>query len=363
MSDASELWDDNEVDWQELSLAVQEPVASEALTAPVEPSTPGGSNGPGVTLVTEPTLVAESSFLSAPIITGSTTLLGTGTVVATASTSRSEERTQDEQERSSSGHNLSHSSFSVAESRKTSMSNEEKESRKRSIQAAFEGLSSDDDLPPKSTKRQRQGSPTECKPDNDSEDITPSQGVKIRSALSAYDDDLSCPICLELFLSPQLLNPCGHSVCGDCVLLWVEKNPSHVTCPTCRANLVQGSIYIPNFAIETTVNKHIEVLRSNKVEDWMDGGGKWKEREIRKKTYQIMKATRPEPVRNARSHRSHSRNLERVIFVPVPTDYYRPLRRPAQQQRARQGEGGGTHSSPVQIIDSDDEEEDEDSDD
>ncbi|CAG8713929.1 2945_t:CDS:2, partial [Acaulospora colombiana] len=47
---------------------------------------------------------------------------------------------------------------------------------------------------------------------------------------------------------------------------------------------------IPNFSIANTVQKHIELLRSNGVEEWADGGAKWKERELRKKTYEVMQA-------------------------------------------------------------------------
>ena len=73
--------------------------------------------------------------------------------------------------------------------------------------AALEGTSSGDDLPTKPAKRQKQGTPTGHEIDHESEEITPSRGVKIRGALSEYDDDLSCPM--------YVTSACAMDVCAD----------------------------------------------------------------------------------------------------------------------------------------------------
>ena len=140
MSDDSGLWDDTDVNWQELSLAVIEPVPSDALTAPTRLSTPTDSNAasPEPTLNTEPTLVAESSYASTLVNTLSATLLNAIQPVVTGDiavpSSHVEEQVRDVRGRPPNATNASHQTFSGAKRRETSMSKAEKESRKRSIQ-------------------------------------------------------------------------------------------------------------------------------------------------------------------------------------------------------------------------------------
>ncbi|KAG8804998.1 hypothetical protein FRC17_005785, partial [Serendipita sp. 399] len=162
---------------------------------------------------------------------------------------------------------------------------QQREARKRNILAALEDdPSSEEDSKEKKKKRRASLSRDQTQamsgPEiaSSSQTMVLSQGVKVRGALSEYNDELSCPI-----LAPQVLNPCGHSVCGDCIIHWIDHNRDRPTCPTCRATVNRSTPYLHNFAIDNTVEKHIEVLRKNKDGEWKEDGIKWKERQVRKR--------------------------------------------------------------------------------
>uniref|UniRef100_A0A8C8WK60 RING-type domain-containing protein n=1 Tax=Panthera leo TaxID=9689 RepID=A0A8C8WK60_PANLE len=47
-------------------------------------------------------------------------------------------------------------------------------------------------------------------------------------------EEVTCPVCLEIFLSPVLL-PCAHIFCFHCVRRWMlEHRDLKLTCPVCR---------------------------------------------------------------------------------------------------------------------------------
>ncbi|XP_026052835.1 E3 ubiquitin-protein ligase TRIM39-like [Carassius auratus] len=49
---------------------------------------------------------------------------------------------------------------------------------------------------------------------------------------SSFEEDLSCPVCCDLFINPVVLS-CSHSVCEDCVhRFWKDKRRKE--CPVCR---------------------------------------------------------------------------------------------------------------------------------
>ncbi|XP_076455439.1 uncharacterized protein LOC143290010 [Babylonia areolata] len=50
------------------------------------------------------------------------------------------------------------------------------------------------------------------------------------------DDSLTCSVCHDYFKNPKLL-PCGHLMCHDCILSWLESKES-AGCPLCRASVV-----------------------------------------------------------------------------------------------------------------------------
>ncbi|KAJ7770788.1 hypothetical protein DFH07DRAFT_735143, partial [Mycena maculata] len=42
--------------------------------------------------------------------------------------------------------------------------------------------------------------------------------------LAGFEEELACPICCDIFAATHLLNPCGHSFCGECVWQWIQQN-------------------------------------------------------------------------------------------------------------------------------------------
>ncbi|XP_010900106.1 E3 ubiquitin-protein ligase TRIM39 [Esox lucius] len=54
------------------------------------------------------------------------------------------------------------------------------------------------------------------------------------SALEELHNELTCPVCLELFREPVILE-CGHHFCRMCITqCWEAKSDEHPTCPQCR---------------------------------------------------------------------------------------------------------------------------------
>ncbi|KAJ8281419.1 hypothetical protein GJAV_G00067450 [Gymnothorax javanicus] len=52
------------------------------------------------------------------------------------------------------------------------------------------------------------------------------------SGSSLLEEELSCPVCSEIFRDPVVLN-CSHSFCKDCVQQYWEQKGSQ-ECPVCR---------------------------------------------------------------------------------------------------------------------------------
>ncbi|XP_062395829.1 nuclear factor 7, brain-like isoform X2 [Sardina pilchardus] len=68
--------------------------------------------------------------------------------------------------------------------------------------------------------------------------------------MALLEDELSCPVCRELFREPLLL-PCGHSFCRSCLEeSWRERGREERRCPLCRHHS-QGSrdVTAPNLAL------------------------------------------------------------------------------------------------------------------
>ena len=53
------------------------------------------------------------------------------------------------------------------------------------------------------------------------------------SVVSIEDDELTCSICLEVFIDPRIL-PCAHSFCFSCLQGWTSDTPEEITCPLCK---------------------------------------------------------------------------------------------------------------------------------
>nr|GAT49720.1 RING finger protein 8 [Mycena chlorophos] len=121
--------------------------------------------------------------------------------------------------------------------------------------------------PSSSLKRRRSGSEA-----TDNIRQTPSKKKRKSSlarALGGFEEELNCPICCDLLVAAQLLNPCGHSMCGDCARQWTAVKMK-TTCPLCRTALSPKPM-APNIVLDKLVDVYIETLA---VEDtgWQTGG-------------------------------------------------------------------------------------------
>ncbi|OCH96660.1 hypothetical protein OBBRIDRAFT_718507, partial [Obba rivulosa] len=80
----------------------------------------------------------------------------------------------------------------------------------------------------------------------------------------------------------HLGNPCGHTFCGECGWDWVVQNRKAPTCPICRTRLIVNVPMIPNYTVDSTVEKHVARLSANGDAGWCDGGDQYKEWRLRK---------------------------------------------------------------------------------
>ncbi len=51
------------------------------------------------------------------------------------------------------------------------------------------------------------------------------------------EEELTCPICHDLFFQATTLVPCGHTFCGHCISKTFSRN--QVQCPYCRIHVQQ----------------------------------------------------------------------------------------------------------------------------
>ena len=65
----------------------------------------------------------------------------------------------------------------------------------------------------------------------------------------------------------------------DASYTWQREEP---TCAICRASLSVDAPMIPNFAVDSAIEKHVQALRTSGVEGWEFDGAKFTEWEARK---------------------------------------------------------------------------------
>ncbi|XP_041083601.1 E3 ubiquitin/ISG15 ligase TRIM25-like [Polyodon spathula] len=67
---------------------------------------------------------------------------------------------------------------------------------------------------------------------------------------SLFQEDLSCPICLQLFSEPAML-PCGHNFCASCIegVIEGEAERGQHTCPECRSDYKGQTALQRNFKL------------------------------------------------------------------------------------------------------------------
>ncbi|KAA1468540.1 hypothetical protein DENSPDRAFT_472968 [Dentipellis sp. KUC8613] len=180
---------------------------------------------------------------------------------------------------------------------------------------------------------------------------SPSAGV--RRVLNDFEEDMTCPICCDIFAVAHLGNPCGHTYCGDCGWQWIKKNPKAPTCAICRTNLSPQAPMIPNFSMDNTIERHLQALAASGDEDWREGGSKLVEWERRKAKWKAEAASRVvEPasapkaavtVPRTRAPRPLDRDLSGSFIVPDDEDD-EDYSESSDESTEVEEEGGGPHA-------------------
>lgn len=60
------------------------------------------------------------------------------------------------------------------------------------------------------------------------------------------EDAFACPVCLDVFVNPVTIFPCGHSTCAHCLEHWSDRGNSR--CPTCTTTMAHAVL---SFALRT----------------------------------------------------------------------------------------------------------------
>ncbi|EDO33043.1 predicted protein, partial [Nematostella vectensis] len=77
-------------------------------------------------------------------------------------------------------------------------------------------------------------------------------------AKSVQREEISCPVCLEVFEEPLVLPSCGHSVCLQCLQNMTKRNPPSLLCPVCRSESVLGENGLKSLAVNIGIVKILE---------------------------------------------------------------------------------------------------------
>ena len=87
--------------------------------------------------------------------------------------------------------------------------------------------------------------------------------------------------CHNLFVTPFIVVPCGHSFCGICIDSWhkerVQKKPP-VPCPTCRMPLPSSDYMWKNFSLNKSVECLVSTLREYSLLPWRKNNTLMRER-------------------------------------------------------------------------------------
>ena len=97
--------------------------------------------------------------------------------------------------------------------------------------------------------------------------------VKPSSGLLKLEEQLKCPVCLDLYTNPKIL-PCHHSLCQECLEGLPQEreargNTYYLSCPTCRQRTEVPREGVGAFPVAFTLNNLKEITQSlkNKVSD------------------------------------------------------------------------------------------------
>ncbi|KAI6045062.1 hypothetical protein EDC04DRAFT_190152 [Pisolithus marmoratus] len=146
-------------------------------------------------------------------------------------------------------------------------------------------------------------------------------GEKLQTILEGYENEITCPICCDIFVAPFMCNPCGHTTCGDCGYGWISRNRYSPTCAVCRSELIKSKPLLPNYVVDNIVKHHVSALAESGRAEWQERGYRfidWKKRlDAWKKQY---------PGILAEENNREARRRRPVDHPPYPDVYYESLR-------------------------------------
>ena len=97
--------------------------------------------------------------------------------------------------------------------------------------------------------------------------------VKPSSDLLKLEEQLTCPVCLDLYTNPKIL-PCHHSLCQECLEGLPQEREArgdtyYLSCPTCRKHIEVPIEGVGAFPVAFHLNNLKEITQSlkNKVSD------------------------------------------------------------------------------------------------
>lgn len=80
---------------------------------------------------------------------------------------------------------------------------------------------------------------------------------------SVLQEELTCPVCLDLYRDPHLL-PCGHNFCKTCLdRLRRQADRGHFRCPECRDSHRCGNTFQKNFKLSNIADDYRIRRRQN----------------------------------------------------------------------------------------------------
>jgi len=121
-------------------------------------------------------------------------------------------------------------------------------------------------------KREAKEPPKNVKPAKKAIDMThipeslKMEGYSAEKIFTKIPDYLSCPVCKELFINPEMLF-CGHTICKVCLEnLFLSARP--YTCPVCKTSAYGNPI--PNFALKQLIEEQFREelkIRTGELEE------------------------------------------------------------------------------------------------